>query len=201
MDILGKAITAFNRLLGINYEIVLGKKGKTTAFSITFEKHEFYHIAGLQYLTDLRELKTDRTLLFNRILTDDAFRQKILKSVFISKISDRINQLINLEAFIDSNDTIFKYNEYAHPFSKIQADFLLMNKNIKFNLFLFLAYKQESICFCRSFFSDNRIDYSKNQITMTLLYKKKSFTATSKEIILFDSISQSKGSSAENKIF
>lgn len=191
MDILGKAATEFNRLLGIKYEIILGKKGKTTVFSISFEKHEFYHIAGLQYLTDIRELKTDRAILFERIIKDDAFRQKILKSCFIEKITERINQLINLEAFIDSNDTVFKYTEKANPYSNIRADFLLMNKNIKFNLFLFLSYKKDSVCFCRSFFSDDRVDYSKNQIAMTLLFKKKTFVSNPKEIILFDSISHS----------
>lgn len=191
MDILGKAVTAFNRLLGIKYEIILGKKGKTTVFSVSFEKHEFYHIAGLQYLTDIRDLKTDRAVLFDRIIKDDVFRQKILNSCFIEKITERINQLINLEAFIDSNDTIFKYAEKANPYSKIRADFLLMNKNIKFNLFLFLSYKQDSVCFCRSFFSDDRIDYSKNQITMKLLFKKKTFVSNPKKIILFDSISHS----------
>lgn len=192
MEILGKAATAFNRLLGIKYEIVLGKKGKTTTFTISFEKHEFYHVAGLQYLTDVRELKTDRSSLFNRILTDDTFRLKILNSCFIDKITDRINQLINLENFIDSNDTIFKYTENVNPYSKIKADFLLMNKNVKYNLFLFLAYKQEGECFCRSLFSDNRLDYSKNQITMALLYKRKTFLKTPKEIVLFDSVSQGK---------
>ncbi len=192
MDILGKAATAFNRLLGIKYEIVLGKKGKTTTFTISFEKHEFYHVAGLQYLKDIRELKANRSVLFDRIVTDDTFRIKILNSSFIDKITDRINQLITLENFIDSNDTIFKYTETVNPYSKIKADFLLMNKNVKFNLFLFLAYKQEGGCFCRSFFSDNRLDYSKNQITMALLYKKKTFLQTPKEVVLFDSISQRK---------
>lgn len=69
-----------------------------------------------------------------------------------------------------------------------------MNKNVNFNLFLFLAYKQDEVCFCRSFFSDNRVDYSKNQVTMALLYKKKAFIQTPKEIVLFDSISQRKDS-------
>lgn len=178
MYILGKSETAYNRLLGIKYEIVLGKKGKTTTFTIYFEKHEFYHVTRLQYLKDIRELKADCSVLFDRILTDDTFRLKILNPCFIDKITDRINQLINLENFIDSNDTIFKYTETVNPYSKIKADFLLMNKNVNFNLFLFLAYKQECVCFCRSFFSDNRLDNSKNQITMALLYKKKTFLQT-----------------------
>ena len=188
MDALCKAAKSFNRLLGIRYEIVLGKKGKTVRFGITFSKTEFYHLAGLHYLTDIRGLKNDREKLFDRIMTDSDFREKLLASDFYVKISERIQHLANLEAIIDSNKTIFKYNDTERPFSKIKADFLLKNKETDTNIFLFLAYRLENECFCRSFFADDRVDYADNQISMSLLRKKKIFAPSGKTIILYDSI-------------
>lgn len=189
MDLIYKAAKKFNRLLGIKYEIVLGKKGKTVSFNLLFSKMEFYHLAGFQYLTDIRELKNDRTKLFDRILADSIFRDKLQNSVFFTKIAERIRHLANLESIIDSNKTIFKYNEKERPFSKIKADFLLKNMEESTNLFLFLACRLETECFCRSFFADDKIDYAENQMSMSLLLKRKVFLQSQKEIILYDSIS------------
>ena len=188
MDTFYKAVQTFNRLLGIRYEIVLGKKGRTVSFNINFSKQEFFHLAGLQYLTDIRELKNDREKIFDRIKTDAEFRLKLQKSAFYERIQERILHLTNLESIIDSNRTVFKYNDSERPFSRIKADFLLKNTEANTNLFLFLAYKSDGECLCRSFFSDDKIDYARNQITMSLLYKKKTFLTSGKQIILYDSI-------------
>ena len=189
MSSINKAIQTYNRLLGIKYEIVLGRKGRTVSFEVNFSKQEFYHLAGLQYLSDIRELKNDREKVFDRIRADAEFRQKLHNSVFYEKINERIFHLANLEAIIDSNKTVFKYNDGERPFSRIKADFLLKNVESNANIFLFLAYRTEDECFCRSFFPDNKIDYSINQTTMALLFKKKTFISSGKEIVLYDSIS------------
>ena len=185
MNSLYQAAQKFNKLLGIKYEIMLGKKGNTILFELSFSKNDFYHLAGLHYLTDIRNLKNDRAKIFDKLLADFDFSEKIIKSDFYGKIQERINHLANFESIIDSNKTIFKYNETERPFSKIKADFLLKNKEEYENLFLFLAYRNESECFCRSFFPDNRVDYAENQITMSLLRKKKIYISTGEEIVLY----------------
>jgi len=186
MNSLYHAAQNFNKLLRIKYEIMLGKKGNTILFELCFSKNDFYHLAGLHYLTDIRDLKNDRAKIFDKLLDHFDFSEKIEKSDFYARIQERVNHLANLEAIIDSNKTVFKYNENERPFSKIKADFLLKNKEEYENLFLFLAYRNESECFCRSFFPDNRVDYAENQITMSLLKKKKIYISTGEEIILYD---------------
>ncbi|WP_407429287.1 PBECR4 domain-containing protein [Treponema sp.] len=186
MNSLYQAAQNFNKLLGIKYEIMLGKKGNTILFELTFSKNDFYHLAGLHYLTDIRDLKNDRAKIFDKLLADFDFSEKIVKSDFYARIQERVNHLANLESIIDSNKTVFKYNEKERPFSKIKADFLLKNKEEYENLFLFLAYRNESECFCRSFFPDNRVDYAENQITMSLLKKKKIYILTGEEIVLYE---------------
>lgn len=87
--------------------------------------------------------------------------------------------------------TIFKYNRRANAFSMIQADYLLKNQILDKNVFLFLAKNKETdYYFCRSFFPENKMDYTKNQALWTLLYKKKIRLSTGEETILYDRLSR-----------
>ena len=92
-----------------------------------------------------------------------------------------------LESMIDSNDTIFKYNSKVNAYSVIKADYIMKNNTEGKNVFLFLAQgKEKGKYFCRSFFPQDKMDYTKNQTSWTLLYKKKRILSTGKEEILYD---------------
>ena len=54
------------------------------------------------------------------------------------------------------------------------------------NLFLFLSYRTKDIYFYRSFFPEEKTDYTKNQASWTLLYKKKINLMDGKETILYN---------------
>lgn len=56
------------------------------------------------------------------------------------------------------------------------------------NLFLFLSKNVDDTFFCRSFFPENKRDYTKNQASWTLLFKKKVNTETKNEIILYNKL-------------
>lgn len=107
------------------------------------------------------------------------------------KIAAKVDLLPYLEDLFDSNDTIFKYNERMHAFSMIQADYLMKNQIQGKNVFLFLAKDKEAdYYFCRSFFPEDKRDYTKNQASWTLLYKKKTRLSTGEETILYDRLSK-----------
>ena len=93
-----------------------------------------------------------------------------------------------LEQMIDSNDTVFKYNKKANMYSMIEADYLMENNVESRNLFLFLSNDEGDNYFCRSFFPEEKMDYSKNQASWTLLYKKKIDLSTRIEIVLYNRI-------------
>ena len=79
-----------------------------------------------------------------------------------------------LESIIDSCDTIFKYNRKLNAYSVIKADYIMKNNAEGRNIFLFLTGNvEEGRYFCRSFFTQDKMDYTKNQASWTLLYKKK----------------------------
>lgn len=78
-----------------------------------------------------------------------------------------------LESVIDSNDTIFKYNRKINTYSVIKADYIMKNNAEGRNIFLFLAQNGgEGRYFCRSFFPQDKMDYTRNQASRRLLYNE-----------------------------
>ena len=53
-------------------------------------------------------------------------------------------------------------------------------------LFLFLSNARDDSYFCRSFFPEEKMDYTKNQASWTFLYKKKRNLIDGSEHILYD---------------
>ena len=168
------------------YEIVLGRKNVAVKLIITFDKKDCFHLMGLQYLTDRPELRRDRGKIFDEIQNGIIKRENIESSDFHHKIQDRVHFLPLLEKMLDSNDTVFKYNKKANVYSMIKADYLMKNHMEGKNLFLFLSNARDDSYFCRSFFPEEKMNYTKNQASWTLLYKKKRNLIDGSEYILYD---------------
>ena len=182
-------VEAFEKLLDKEYHLILGRKKATVALQINFTKKECFHLMGLQYLTDRPELFHDREKIFDAIKEHRITAKQLESSDLYYKIMDRINMFPLLESIIDDNNTIFKYNEKINAFSVIKADYMMKNEVQGKNIFVFLdKHKEEGKYFCRSFFPENKMDYSKNQALWTLLYKKKITLSTQKEDILYNKL-------------
>lgn len=181
-------INAFLPLLHTRYEIILGRKEVATNLKITFDKKDCFHLIGLQYLIDRPELNRDREKVFDEIATGIIPTNKLVSSDYYYKIEERIHYLPLLETILDSNDTIFKYNKKSNIYSMIDADYLMKNNIENRNMFLFLSKNVDDTYFFRSFFPENKRDYTKNQASWTLLFKKKVNTETKNEIILYNKL-------------
>ena len=179
-------MNAFKALLTTEYVIILGRKGVSVTLRLRFDKKDCFHLMGLQYLADRPELNRDRGKIFDEISNGIINIEKIESSDFYSKIQSRIHFLPLLEKILDSNDTVFKYNKKANTFSLIDADYLIKSKMENRNLFLFLSHRTKDIYFCRSFFPEEKTDYTKNQAFWTLLYKKKINLMDGTETILYN---------------
>ena len=84
-DIL-QAAQSYKQLLDVEYQILLGKKNNTLSISVTFEDTHFFHLAGLQYLKDLKKLLTGN-------------RGRFFRSILKGNISHpRTNQAENISA-------------------------------------------------------------------------------------------------------
>lgn len=106
----------------------------------------------------------------------------------------RLKHLAGLEAFIDSNEIIFRYNAKANVFSAISADYLLQNDFEGNPVYLFLAQRiGTDIQVCRTFFPKTEKDYTEGQPRYTLLKKEKKNLKTGETEIQFDRLSLKKG--------
>lgn len=177
----------FGKLLDKEYHLVLGRKNIAVPLRINFEKKECFHLMGLQYLTDRPELVHDRGKIFDAIRERRITAEQLQSSDLYYKIADRIHMLPLLESIIDRNDTIFKYNQKRNIYSVIKADYIMKSNAEERKLFLFLAENGGSgRYYCRSFFPQDKMDYTKNQASWTLLYKKKVTLSTGEGEILYD---------------
>ena len=185
MDKLKEAALLFQKLLGVKYKIILGKKGKLTEFYIDFNKEDFFHLIGLQYLKDLPQLKKNRAFIFDKILSDNIPENQISKSCFYTDIEQRISDFLLFEELLDSNETVFKYSFNRSSFSDIRAEYLLKTTyKIRTNYIFIDKRTNIDNKFCRSFFFNDKNNYCQNQVTMTLLYKEKIFANGSSVIQL-----------------
>jgi hypothetical protein len=177
----------FSRLLDVEYEIILAKKGNQVRLVIFFVKFHFYHLAGLQYLTDIHELDNQREIVFDWILSESIKTERIESSQFYSKIKDRVLYLARLESIFDSNDTVFKYDEKENILtSQITGEYLMKNIVESRNIFTFLDKTKDGKDYCRSFFPQSFKDYSYRQKKWTVLSKKKIFKKFGEAIVLYD---------------
>lgn len=179
------SVNAFEKLLDIEYDIVIARKGVSVNLHIVFHKNHFFHLAGIHYLTDVQYLRGDREILFDKIKKSEIDSSKIEKSKLYKNIENRVKLLKNLESYFDSNDMIFKYNDTLNTFSLVKADYLLEHTENNSKVFTFLSKNPDENYFCRSFFPQEKQDYSFGQTKWILLFKKKIHKSTKQEEILF----------------
>ena len=181
-----ECVDSFVSLLDTEYRLILGRKGEAVSLNVTFDKKDCFHLMGLQYLTDRPELNRDRGKIFDDIKARILTKEQIESSDLYRQIAERVDMLPFLEDMFDSNDTIFRYNEKKNSFSLIRADYLMKNRLIDKNVFIFLSKDKNDTYFCRSFFPETKRDYTKNQASWTLLYKEKIKRSTGQSVVLYD---------------
>lgn len=187
MDKLSECARAYEKLLDIQYKIVIGRKGKTEELCIRFSKWDFHHLAGLGKLKDLRIARKNRLLVFDDILEGRTTCETISASRYIGQIENRFAPLMHIEDLLDDNRLIFRYNAKLNQFSLIEADYLLSAPHEGNDIYIFLAEdKDKGLYFCRSFFPREQKDYTKGQAAWTMLYKEKTRLSTGETQIQYD---------------
>ncbi len=177
MDILLETAENFKKLFDIKYDILLGKKSKEVNVVLIFRDSDFHHLAGLQYIEDMPELKKSRDKVFADICNDSFLRKKIYRSDFYSKIEDRIKALNHLENLLDNENLVFGYDCRINKVSKIKADFLFQSQDSEQIITYIFSEKIEKEykgdvpkeVYCKSIFPKNNIDYTQRQSKYTIL--------------------------------
>lgn len=190
MDKLLECAKSFEVLLDKKYHIIIGRKGKSVDLEITFEAVDFHHLMGLHKLKDVEALSGKREKVFRDILAGRISISNIGNSSYFDQIAKRIEFFADLEDILDANNLVFKYNEKAHSFSLIQAEYLLSTPYKANEIYIFLDKKSNGKqFFCRSFFPKESKDYTIGQPTYTLLFKEKITISTGEREIQYDRLS------------
>ena len=191
MDMLKERAEVFNRLLFYKYNFVLGRKGVLTNICLSFDKVHFHHLIGLQRLTDMPQLRRDRTKIFDQIINNELTYAHISGSSLFSAIKKRFLAFLYIEEFLDSNELIFKFNRKANPSSKMKAEYILENEINDFIAYICIDKSNDiDEYFCRSFFPKEDIDYTLGHTRYILLYKEKINILTNVKIIQYDKLTK-----------
>lgn len=98
--------------------------------------------------------------------------------------------LLELEAMLDNNEIIFRYDKEKNRMSLIEADSLLENTFKEKLIYLFLIkLSGDDTHVCCSLFPFDGKDYTKGQTKYTLLYKEKRNLRTGEAVVQYDKLS------------
>lgn len=196
MDNILSALSNYKNLLNYNYNFVIAYSKQTDNVKLTFEKKDFYHLVGFQYLTDIDIPKNEKQL-FEKIDSLRISDEYLGKSIFYTKVNsshanvkERIEGFKDVDRFIENKNIVCKYIKNKNPSSVIEADYLIKSTIYNRTAYMFLRKrnKRDDYCMC-SFFMQPKSDYYGQKAYW--LYKAKECILDSSIEILLDRISES----------
>lgn len=180
-DILYNAAIEYKKLEKTVYKIIVGRKGYSYPIMLHFPPESFFHLAGLQHLTDLTYPSTNKERIYKEILKKKFTVNDIEKSIFYSKwfVEERLNSFIYLKDMIEGDSITYLINAKRYiAYTTIRADYLCEHKEDVGIFYLFLVMERYRPIFkneCKgcSFFKKHGYDYTTGTSkTTTLLIEK-----------------------------
>ncbi len=195
------ALRKYNSILDTEYELVLGRKGKSKALTVTFDKTCWFHVGGIHYLDDIdinqnrRSVETFYDEIMDGLITEDYFK----KSKRYQDITDRLELLSRLDEIIEGLDNkavcIYDFSKARTKFyTTIDGNYLILDfrsTDNPINLFLVFEKIDDSTVKPMSAFyssTDQRtgkpLNYTEGQMKYTVLksIKKNKLSGTIEEI-------------------
>lgn len=191
-DILYSAASEYKKLENIVYRIVMGRRGKSYSIMLHFPPESFFHLAGLQHLTDLTFPSKNKERVYKEILKKKLTINDIEKSLFYGKwfVEERLKSFCHLKDMIEGDTITYLINAKRYiTYTSIKADFLCEHKLGLDILYLFLVLEKyhpvfENECKGCSFFRKHDYDYTiGTSRTTTLLIEKEERDAD--KIVIF----------------
>lgn len=176
MDLIYDAAAKFLVLEQFEYHFVVSRKRKLHTINLNFTDTDFFHIAGLQYLTDVA-IPRNRTKTMDEILIKHSITDPVIsRSVhYVSKdsktdVKSRIEELRFLEEYLDTDNfiRIFNVRNQKGLSSVIRADYLIESwfKNSSDTVYIFIRRREENpeyYCIV-SFFKKNEVAYGGDNV-------------------------------------
>lgn len=171
MDCLYEAAKAWEELTAYRYRIT----HKSGEILLGFDKAEFYHLAGFQYLNDIvLPIRWSRPKTIQIVLDGKITDRHISKSKNYAMIQERLKAIIKLKEVLDSTFRLYRFNPSALPFyTKITAHNLI-TADIGDVVFLFTDNMEDGTAYARSIFlkSEDR-DFTQRQKELKIIDVKR----------------------------
>lgn len=184
MDLIYDAAAKFRVLEQFEYHFVVSQKRKLQTINLNFIDTDFFHIAGLHYLTDigipLNRTKTMDVILIKHTISDRTLSRSVH---YVSKdskkdVKSRIEELRFLEEYLDTDNfiRIFNVRNQKGISSVIEADYLIESwfKNSIDTVYIFIRQRKENpeyYCIV-SFFKKNEVTYGGDNVYWMKKVKK-----------------------------
>ncbi len=189
-NILYDAAVEYGKLRKVVYKIIIGRKGYSYSIMLHFPSESFFHLSGLQHLTDLTFPSTNKERIYKEIMKGKLTESDIKKSLFYEKyfVEERLLSFPFLEWMIDANSITYLINARRYiARTSIKADYLCERKINSEVLYLFLVMERQYPKFkneCKgcSFFRKHDYDYTVGTSKTTTLLIEKIENESSKTI-------------------
>lgn len=183
MDLIYECAAKFILLEQYEYNFIVSKNRKTWKIILNFCDSDFFHLAGLHYLTDISIPRNRKETLKNIIEKKKITESLLYRSRFFTNpepdkdVKSRIEELRFLEEYLDTNNMIRIYStrntKYLH--SNITADYIIESqfKGSQDIVYIFLKQREEnSDVYCvTSFFKKDSVTYSGDSLYWMLKQK------------------------------
>ena len=170
MDILRKCADLFSKYIGKKYKFTLDCK---LTVNVIFNKNQFHHLIGLQYLTDIAQVdarKADNSTgyIYKQILKNKITQNTIERSSFYNEIQKRLNYFLHFDDIINSKIIIdFDYTKLN---TKIMSKYLLYRQFGNVYAIVGLKYSEKYDAFVPETFMVEPTDYYiKDQISYNIV--------------------------------
>lgn len=183
MDMIYQCALNFVSLKNYEYRFIVSQKRRNQELLLNFQDSDFFHLAGLHYLTDINIPKNRHKILDNIINKKKLTDELLDKSRFFTNplpdrdIRSRIKELCSLEKYLDTKNFIRIYNTKNDSYlrSNIQADYMIESqiKGSSTTVYIFLKARKECpdyLCIV-SFFKKNAITYGGDKLYWMLKEK------------------------------
>ncbi len=176
MDLIYDAAAKFLVLEQFEYHFVVSQKRKLQTINLNFIDTDFFHIAGLHYLTDIviprDRIKTMDEILIKHTISDEAIGRSVHYISTDSKkdVKSRIEELRFLEEYLDTDNfiRIFNVRNQKGMSSVIEADYLIESwfRNCSDTVYIFIRRRKENpeyYCIV-SFFKKKEVAYGGDNV-------------------------------------
>ena len=183
MDLIYECAVKFKKLQNCKYQFVVSKKRKTRKIVLNFLESDFFHLAGLQYLTDISIPKNRKDILKNIVEKRKITDLMLQKSQFFTNsqtnknIKSRIEELRFLEEYLDTDNyiRIYSIRNLKYLSSNINAEYIIESRlgGAKYSVYIFLRERKEmpGTYGVVSFFKKEKVTYGGDNLYWLLKEK------------------------------